>query len=65
MSHALCKPLLPTIKTSRHVCVLSQEEPCSATDATEQSISWVTMQSLKECHQLPLYIGERCGHAGN
>src|SRR5712691_4608256 len=38
MSHAPCKPLLPAIKTSGHVCALSQEEPCSATDATEQSI---------------------------
>ena len=38
MSHALYKPLLPAIKTSRHVCTLTQKEPCSATDATEQSI---------------------------
>jgi hypothetical protein len=27
--------------------------------------SWVTMQGLKECHQLLLYIGERCGHTDN
>jgi hypothetical protein len=64
MSHALYKLLLPAIKTSRHVCALTQKEPCSATDATERA-SWVTMQGRKECHQLPLYIGERCGHAGN
>jgi hypothetical protein len=38
MSHALCKPLLPAIKTSRHMCALTQEEPFSAPDATKQSI---------------------------
>jgi len=65
MSHAFCKPLRPAIKTSGDVCALTQEEPYSATDTTEQSImghnvglqrmlsaALVHRRALRTCRQL-------------